>query len=955
MNIELYSPNIIYSFLFRPEVKQISIVDKNIRLKCRNEDSFFPVSDFKKISLVNNLVFYTVVLDHVSGRKFEIKGLNKSSAAAAFHTLQKLYFNALLESSWAQFSSVYNSWKSLLGSRFYISNSRYLAWIKEHEQIKTLIPDSGKFLDLIEAEKRRIFVELGDVFRNGPDLIKSRNEEFVSAELIKWNDFFNVVERNPLTDNQRAAVLHDEDNDLVVAGAGTGKTSTIIAKVGYILKNKLAKPEEILLLAFTKKAAEEIKERIDKKFETSLNVRTFHSLGLEILAHSEGRKPSLCKETQDDLLMQQTLGNIIQKLMASLEFRRNYVSFRVFCSAPYKPAWEFETMAEYSKFLKKNNVRALSGARVKSFEECAIANWLYINGINFEYESKYKYDVADKDHRQYMPDFYLVDYDIYLEHFALNKKGKTPKWIPENQYKAEMEWKRRLHKEKGTRLIETYSWQRQEGILLNNLEEICRNLGIVLKPIAAEDIFKRLNELRIIDPILQLIATFQRLFKGNGYSKQDLYKQLKPYDLRANLFLDIFFAVHEIYEKRNLDNGDIDFNDMISRACNYIDSGHYLPEFKYILVDEFQDISLGRAQLLKRLRNNKPDVHLFCVGDDWQSIYRFTGSDVSLMTNFEKVFGFTKIINLDKTFRFNNQIEAVSTRFILKNPSQMKKRLQPNLYVNDMAVILNLKGVREDYIGDILNEIKSASGNASVFVLNRYNFLIPDRQFQRNLAKQFKGLKLSFLTTHSAKGLEADYVIIDNVNSGLYGFPTEIVDDPLLNLVLPEPDKHENGEERRLFYVALTRARKKVFVAADQASYSSFVQELIKDNEYAIQRTNYSGEKQSNCPSCGSGQLLPRSNGAGDLFYSCSNYPLCTYSEDACPNCRKGPFVKINGAFQCSECGLQARSCPKCNGRLVEREGRYGLFLGCTMFFSEWNKCSYTENVNGTYQKLFVR
>lgn len=911
--LRYYSPNKIYIFLLRPDIRRISISRENIRLEYKRDKFDLSASELRKVSLNKNLIFYEIVLDHVSGSKFAVKGLSRDTAVEAFGKLQRLYLDCLIEKIWPDFLSVYDSWISLLRSPYYFNNARYVAWRRDNHKVGDSIQENKSLFELADPEKREILLELGNIFQNGPELIRARNEQFVAVELKQWKNFLDSVESKPLTQNQRLAVVHDEDNNLVIAGAGTGKTSTIVAKVGYVIKRDLAKPEEILLLAFTRKAAEEMRERIEEKFGAALNVRTFHSLGLEILAHSEGRKPSLCKEADDEALMRQLLEEIIQSLLKLDEFRHHYLTFRVFYSTPYKPAWHFETMADYKDHLRQNNIRALSGNLVKSLEECAIANWLYMKGINFEYEPKYKHDVADREHRQYRPDFYLVDYDIYIEHFAVNKKGKTPKWIPEEHYKAQMEWKRQLHKEKGTVLKETYSWQHAEGTLLKNLDEFCRSRGIVSKPIPAEDILKRLNDMGIVDPLAQLMAAFQSLFKGNGQTRDELYEKLKQGDVRSKLFLDMFFAVHEMYEERNRKSGDIDFNDMIVKACDHVDSGRYQLNFKYILVDEFQDISGGRARLLKALRNHEPEgTRLFCVGDDWQSIYRFTGSDISLMTDFERNFGFTKSTSLDKTFRFNDQIESVSTRFILKNPSQLKKRLQPNSHVDFPAVSLILKGARQDHIGEIIREIRSENGKASVFILNRYNFLTPDREFQRSIARQFKGIKLSCLTAHSAKGLEADYVIIDNVNAGRYGFPSEIVDDPLLDLVLPKPDKHENGEERRLFYVALTRARKRVFVVADQTSYSAFFKELVKDNEYEVERSQ-SGTPAANpapCPACGSGSLLPRTSSSGNSFYSCSNYPLCGYAEDVCPVCRKGPFVKNGASYWCLECGTGAPLMP---------------------------------------------
>ncbi len=388
---------------------------------------------------------------------------------------------------------------------------------------------------------------------------------------------------------------------------------------------------------------------------------------------------------------------------------------------------------------------------------------------------------------------------------------------------------------------------------------------------------------------------------------------------------------------------------MIALATSHVVEGRYSSPFKYILVDEFQDMASGRARLLLALRDQVKGTRLFCVGDDWQSIYRFTGSDISFMTQFSQNFGYTKRTDLDRTFRFNNKIEHLSTRFISKNPTQLNKELQPNSRTKDPCIFLYLRQRQQDALGDILAEIyQNSDTGRSVFVLTRYNFQIPTQDVQDTLAAQFPRLKISFITAHSSKGLEADYVIVDKLNSGRYGFPTEITDDPLLDLVLPAADQYENGEERRLFYVAVTRARKRVYLVADVAYASAFVHEILKDKNYDVSVCGDLSGSPVLCPSCQSGFLVPRTNEVTNvLFYGCSNYPLCTYAEDACPHCRRGPFLlRDEDVLSCVACGHEARVCQRCKrGRMVKRHGRYGEFYGCTMYSSEMLRCNHTENI----------
>jgi DNA helicase-4 len=219
-------------------------------------------------------------------------------------------------------------------------------------------------------------------------------------------------------------------------------------------------------------------------------------------------------------------------------------------------------------------------------------------------------------------------------------------------------------------------------------------------------------------------------------------------------------------------------------------------------VDEFQDISLGRAGLIRALRGQVQGAKLFCVGDDWQSIYRFTGSDISLTTDFEGYFGPARRTALDRTFRFHDRIAAFSSHFVQRNPRQLRKRLSTAATSDKLGVVVYRHGEGDDPLPTILAEI-AALGAASVFLLGRYGFTAPDDL--RALQARFPRLNIRFLTAHGSKGLEADYVVLLGLTSGRHGFPSEVADDPVLGLVLADGEPFAFAEERRLFYVALTR------------------------------------------------------------------------------------------------------------------------------------------------------
>ena len=231
-----------------------------------------------------------------------------------------------------------------------------------------------------------------------------------------------------------------------------------------------------------------------------------------------------------------------------------------------------------------------------------------------------------------------------------------------------------------------------------------------------------------------------------------------------------------------------------------------------------------------------------------------------------------------------------------------------------------------------------ADGTSEVLLLGRYRHLKP--QNIGALRKQYPGLRFSWMTVHRSKGLEGDYAVVLGLCCGKHGFPAEIVDDPLLDLVLPAPEAHPNAEERRLLYVAITRVRRQVFLLADGGPPSTFVSELI-DGGFDVAVFGRSPEDDVPCPRCTRGRLERRENARnGSIFYGCSNFPLCEHTARACPNCGKGLPVRSDGAYRCRDCGGSIEACPVCGGRLVTRMGRYSCFLGC----SNWPDCDYKRN-----------
>ncbi len=743
------------------------------------------------------------------------------------------------------------------------------------------------------------------------------NEHFIDVEMTRRLEFFNTAASYPLDEQQRRAVIADEDNNLVIAGAGSGKTMTIVAKVKYLIEHLNVSADTILPISFTHKSAEDMKERINVR---GINPQTFHKFGLTVLQSVESRKPKIFDESNSNKLLRDFIKDLSDDegyLSRLNDFFVNYIKVP-------KSQFEFDSLGDYIQYMKDQNYSTYKKAKfvykgketfknetVKSIEECMIANFLIFNRIDYEYEQQYEHAYSQFGRKKsYKPDFTIMTPNgkVYLEHLGMNRNGEVPAFFAgpneshfeaTRRYQRMLEWKQKIHRQNGTKLIETYSYQFYEGSLISGLTEALRNSGVDLNPMSPDEIWELIQDAGKdqVDEFVSLCLTFLALLKSNGYTIDDARKSNDDSELdnfmkeRAERFIDLFAPIYDLYELNLKENGEIDFNDMITKATEYIAEGDYYCPLSYVIVDEFQDLSFGRYRILNAIRTQNPDVKFYCVGDDWQSIYRFAGSDITLFSKFENHFGKTYTSRIETTYRFNNPLVSLSSEFILKNPHQLPKSLKAPEGKSEtgFSVIESDSPIGDDTEA-LINAIDELVHNgltpdSSVYVIGRYNFDINRIQnkgkifsvsFSTGLIKyifpegEYKGQTLSmhFVTAHKSKGLEADYAILINCNSGKYGFPSGKADDPILSLLLSSADQFENGEERRLFYVAMTRTKKHVIFLTDKYRKSKFIKE-IKDEDNTVNNL---------CPKCGNGELIKRS-GPGYLFYGCSNWAYgCTFT-----------------------------------------------------------------------------
>ena len=925
-----------------------------VRLICGSRFTEVPLRDVEAVDVANGSHSSSVLIRHAS-RTSRVSGLPRDEASFLAEVLDESrlkWWRQALASQLATLRSVQDRVAEFAEPPKYVTADALRDLERDAQEVAVGFTEHWPEA-LSDAPEIRMLRNILEFLEAPRDARAKANETFVANELVRSRELFDRIEARPLTEEQRRAVVIDERRNLVVAAAGSGKTSVIVAKAGWLIHRGYRRPSELLLLAFARDARNEMKERIHDRLGAAgdITVRTFHSLGMAIIGEAEGKRPALSATAENDRTLFDLLKRIVAELLTDRELSATVDDWFQQGFAPYKSEHEFRNWGEYHDYIRKFDIRSLKGETVRSFEECEIANFLYIHGVAYQYEAPYEHDLATQDKRQYKPDFHLPEHGIYIEHFGIDAEGNTAPFVDRKKYVEDMEWKRRVHIERGTVLIQTFSYEQTDGRLLHNLTEKLATHGVTLSPIPREDMFAALEQQGRIDPFVRLVAIFLQHFKGSRLSFADIAESAEAHGDRARAFLAVFRPIYERYEEALTRSGEIDFHDMINRATDFVESGRYRSPFGYILVDEFQDISPSRARLLKALLDSSPGAQLFAVGDDWQAIFRFGGSDITIMTEFGEHFGGFERIDLGTTFRCADRIAAVATDFVLRNPAQIRKTVRTTRKAAKPAVFVGLPGEQDlsllkEALDRIAEDARQHDGTAEVLLLGRYRHLRP-----RNLdalPKQYPGLRFNWMTVHRSKGCEADYAVILGLCSGMYGFPSEIADDPLLDLVLGASEAHPNAEERRLLYVAVTRARRQVFLLADGGPPSAFVGELIGGG-YDVATFGRPPEDDVPCPQCVGGRLERRENTrGGSVYYGCSNFPLCEDTTGACPRCGNGLPIMSGSAYRCRDCGGGIESCPVCDGWLDTRMGRFGRFFGC----SNWPSCDYTRDLGQPKTRL---
>ena len=772
---------------------------------------------------------------------------------------------------------------------------------RRQEELRRRQEEERKARELREQQRRE------EERRRQEELRRRQEEE------RRWRKVVEKELNRPLTDEQWAAIYNDDDASLIVAGAGCGKTTTALGKIVYLVKSGKAKLEEILPIYFNKKNADEMNGKITEIFGNTQKIAyDYHSLGLKFLKEScpveksEDMIRRIFKNFLDDKKSEDLICRIFDFIVRYM-YTDNERTMEMF------PEGFDDLSVEKKVEALEDDCETLNGERVKSPAEAVIANFLFTHHIPYVYEKWFKSCYPDAYPMK--PDFYVPLGDgtdpknaVWIEHWGIvydSRGNERVRYLDEKGEKKYIEDKKNKLAEYGkydVKLIELFLSDFKDDTLIDKLKEKLEEFGVDTSREMTRDervrYIKKLIKTKKLESFQNFVQRCIELLKSNKHTSQDIpeiHQNALPglekrEEERVKEFYRIVYCVMKEYERRQGEENGIDFTDMLIKAPAKIADADLW--YKYIIIDEYQDIDELDYELISAIQE-KTNAKICCVGDDWQAIYRFKGADLGFFSNFGRYFPNFKTYRIQQTFRNGAPLIDIAGNFIQKNDRQLKKTIRSDKSTFLKAVRYHefeSRGREKDVdrlncLFDILNQ--PDKDNFLIIVRNNSDF---NKYFDclgedvSSLSDVEKALRQKFSknidvrTAHGSKGLEHEYVVVFNTAFRITGFPSLMDDDPAISFLLPEKEEYCLAEERRLFYVALTRAKKGCYLLVPKFMPSWFFLEIqdaigkdnIFDSDNALLAT---------CPWCGSEmERKQRKDETKEKFYSCSSYPDCKYS-----------------------------------------------------------------------------
>ena len=788
----------------------------------------------------------------------------------------------------------------------YISKREYLPYVEKTRETflkLVLLDNSSKLVSWCRKENTEYadLKELMDFYRNSDSLIKNHNDAYFSRHLMIDKQYLDSIAvgdnyDSKLTNEQREVLLSDEDRTLIISDQG--KTTALEAKIRYLIDKKKLDPGKILIVTYTRKAYKELLDRF-KELNIPVVISTFHLL-YTVLAKFDGKMPKIASED----LLYNTVSKCFEDNLSNEEFVREVVLF----STCYLDTSLEDDAQLFWDELRKNNTTTLKNdtyskeENVRSSLENKIANYLYINGVNYEYRPSYMYGFKDSIDIYY-PDFLVKQgkKKVYIDYFSITEDGQSNRFTDKEirKYQKSIRDRIELHKEHDTKYIPLYIKYNDNRDTLDHLREELVNNGIDLEDHSRE-IYRNITNDKYINKLIELVCAFINRFKINNCDSS--FDQLvnSSNDERTKIFIDICKKCYKAYIDELNNSYSLEYEDLSNNTLRVLDkiatTGFKLP-YEYIFVDEYQDIVLHKYDLCGKLAKCF-DGKIIALGDDIETRYGFEDGKIDIYKKFNENVGYSKIIR-----GYSGLVEAKPNPLVFLNYNNLGDAVEK---IIDTVVSINSENQTLLIIGRYGYEGSLIAKNSNIFSYNNGNIR----------CSKYPKLQIVYSTIHSVKGFEYDNVIL------LSGLDRVSPYDPLLGLLDKDILTNMFEETKKMLYLAINRTKNKVYVLDDDSRFMKDLKDKYKD----LSNTNVE-ESKHNCPRCG--------------------YPL--------QKRKTGDIKKIDELWFCSNdseiCGfvtndtdggnLSICKCPKCDGYLVVKKNKRGIRrLECSNYSKSGSGCN---------------
>ena len=696
-------------------------------------------------------------------------------------------------------------------------------------------------------------------FLTADDFYQTRYKTHISFEeyetekinyVRSWAE--NRLEPTP-DPEQAAAIGAVEGHVKVVARAGSGKTATLVNRALFLQQHCCVAPDEMLLLAFNREAAEQMRNRLARQ-DSIPHAMTFHALAYALVHPDE-------KILLDNPEGEQSLSRAVQSVVDQHRRANYYNEIRALMMARFRDDWERivsgghdRTPAEMLRYRRSLLRESLDGKYVRSFGEKVIANFLFEHNIEYKYERKFWWNGTN-----YRPDFTIGDRSgVVIEYFGF--KGKP-------NYDAMSEKKRNYWENRPNWRLLEFS---PDDLISNGVEGFCALLkqelegcGITYNQLSEEEIWDKIEH-RAIDRFTDVVRGFIQRCRKLSLTPEQLSERVSNHNCSSDVeqdFLNLAQVFYASYLECLQTTGEDDFDGLMQKAAALVAAGETefryksgtgdqeqvhigdLTRIRYVLIDEYQDFSELFHRLMEAVREQNPHAHFFCVGDDWQAINGFAGSDLRFFENYSQVFQGSRKLHVATNYRSAKAIVDVSNALMKGQgtPARGHKPITGNVVIADRATFEPTPQEERENLGDnstlaVLRLVnKAINDDKNVILLSRKNSLPwyvnyrdqGNSSIESELDRYLRLLrsrlpdklaeKVTISTVHKYKGLQENVVIVLDAVPRCYPL---LHPDLIFTRVFGDSIERVVAEERRLFYVALTRAAEDLFILTETDNFS---------------------------------------------------------------------------------------------------------------------------------------